>query len=118
VLVVNDDPFLAASVSRLISEAGYDTSIAADGREGLAVLRRSGADLVLLDLIMSDLDGWAFLQQLSTHPADSRPVVLVWSVADARDLDRARALGAAACLPRASTSPDQLLEAIERLLRG
>jgi two-component system chemotaxis response regulator CheY len=116
VLVVNDDACLAASVRGLLDEAGYDTSVVSDGSEGLAVLARSGADLMLLDLIMPRLDGWGFLQQFATQAAGARPAVLVWSVADDEGLERARMLGAAACLQLASTDPDQLLDAMARLL--
>jgi two-component system, OmpR family, response regulator MprA len=116
VLVVNDDSRLANSVRGLLSDIGYDTSTASDGREGLEILARWRADLVLLDLIMPRLDGWAFLRQLASRPASARPLVLVWSVAEADDLERARVLGAADCLTRAETGPNQLLDTIARLL--
>jgi CheY-like chemotaxis protein len=118
VLVVNDDVRLADSVRSLLSDAGYDTSVASDGRAGLAILAEAGTDLVLLDLIMPGLDGWGFLQQLASRPASARPLVLVWSVADSDELERARQLGAAECLPRASTDPDQLLDTIAHLLEA
>jgi CheY-like chemotaxis protein len=118
VLVVNDDVRLADSVRGLLSDAGYDAAIASDGRAGLAILAEAGTDLVLLDLIMPGLDGWGFLRQLANRPASARPLVLVWSVADPDELERARQLGAAACLPRASTNPDQLLDTIAHLLEA
>jgi CheY-like chemotaxis protein len=116
VLIVNDDVVLATSAAALLAEIGEEARIAADGQQGLDMLADSRADLVLLDLIMPRLDGWAFLERLASIPADQRPVVLVWSVAEAPDLDRARRLGAAECLSRARTSPDELLDAIQRLL--
>lgn len=116
VLVVNDDVRLADSVRMLLNDAGYEASVASDGRAGLAFVTEAGTDLVLLDLIMPGLDGWGFLRQLASRPAGARPLVLVWSVADPDELDRARQLGATACLPRASTDPDQLLDAVAHLL--
>jgi CheY-like chemotaxis protein len=116
VLVVNDDCRLADSVRQLLSRSGYEAVVAFDGREGLDILQTWHADLVLLDLIMPRLDGWAFLHELASEPETDRPTVLVWSVAAADDLDRARRLGATDCLVRTSTGPDQLLRAIERLL--
>jgi CheY-like chemotaxis protein len=116
VLVINDDSRLADSVRQLLSHSGYEAAVAFDGQEGLDMLHMWHADLVLLDLIMPRLDGWAFLHELATEPTTDRPTVLVWSVAAADDLDRARSLGAADCLQRTTTGPDQLLRAIERLL--
>jgi len=116
VLVVNDDARFAASVRGLLLGCDYEARIALDGQAALEVLAGWEADLVLLDLIMPILDGWAVLEQLAQRPASSRPIVLVWSVAAAAELDRARQLGAAECLPRSATDPDQLLDAIARLL--
>jgi CheY-like chemotaxis protein len=116
VLVVNDDARLADSVRGLLDETGYDAGVAFDGAQGLEIVARWRPELVLLDLIMPHLDGWGFLRHLADQPAGRRPIVLVWSVAAADDLARARVLGAADCLPRASTGPEQLLDAIARLL--
>jgi CheY-like chemotaxis protein len=117
ILVLNDDAALARSVRALLAETGYEVRTAGDGAEGLAELRCWPADLVLLDLIMPRLDGWEFLARLPHLGLATPPVVLVWSIAGASELEYARGLGATACLPRASTGPQQLLDAIERLLR-
>ena len=118
ILVVNDDRRLAASVQRFLSDEGYDVALAYDGMEGLEVLARWPADLVVLDLIMPVLDGWGFLEQLSTRAETARPPVLVWSVVHDGGLATARLLGATECLQRESTGPDTLLEAIARILRA
>ena len=116
ILVVNDDRRLTASVDRLLRDEGYDVTLAYDGKEGLEVLERWPADLVVLDLIMPVLDGWGFLEQLSARADATRPVVLVWSIVHGEGLTRARLLGATECLARQSTGPDSLLQAIARLL--
>jgi CheY-like chemotaxis protein len=116
VLVVNDNARLARSVCAILEEAGYETRVAFDGNEGLGVLAEWRADLVVLDLHMPRFDGWYFLEQLQRTPARRHPIVLVWSVSGADELETARRLGAAQCLPAVSTGPDQLLKAIERLL--
>jgi CheY-like chemotaxis protein len=123
VLVVNDDRRLAESVRGLLEEGGYAVRTAFDGRHGLQVMAQWPPHLIVLDIIMPVLDGWGFLQQLqqrglAERPRRDRPVVLVWSVLQAQDLERARLLGAAECLPRGSTSPDELLDAVGRLLHG
>jgi CheY-like chemotaxis protein len=115
-LIVNDDLALARSVCGLLAEIGEEARVAADGEQGLNMLAEWPADLVLLDLIMPRVDGWVFLERLASISADRRPVVLVWSVADAPALDRARRLGAAECLSRANTNPDMLLNVVRRLL--
>jgi two-component system, chemotaxis family, chemotaxis protein CheY len=118
VLVVNDDIHLARSVHDLLASEGYETRIASDGGAALQELARWPADLVLLDLIMPGMDGWEFLERRAANPDVVRAVVLVWSVAEPSDLERARELGAAECLPRAATTPGMLLATVARLLGG
>lgn len=117
ILVVNGDRRLAASVQGLLSEEGYDVTVAFDGNAGLEVLARWQADLVVLDMVMPGLNGWGFLEELSRRADRSRPLVLVWSVEDENALARARLLGATECLRRETTNPDTLLAAITRILQ-
>ena len=118
VLVVNDDAPMARSAAALLAEFGYETRVASNGAIGLDILSEWTADLVLLDLIMPVLDGFGFLEELPSRGLAHRPVVLVWSIAGPDALARAGALGAAECLPRDATGPEELLQTIERLLIG
>jgi len=118
ILVVNDDVRVAESIRSLLRAEGYDAEAVFDGIEALETLARWPADLILLDLIMPRLDGWEFLQRRVHDPGLQRSTVLVWSVADANALERARKLGSNECLSRATTTPDQLLESVSRLLHN
>ena len=100
----------------LLVDSGYEVRVAFDGAEGLDVLADWPADLVVLDLIMPRVDGCSFLTALTMSPGSARPLVLVWSVADTAELDRARSLGATDCLARSATAPRDLLSTIARLL--
>ena len=61
VLVVDDDLAIRAFVSELLADEGYEVKTAANGREALAVLTNWRPDVILLDLMMPEMDGWAFL---------------------------------------------------------
>ena len=116
ILVVNDNLRLAESVGSLLVDEGYETRIAGDGLAALDTLSEWPADLVLLDLMMPHLNGWDFLARRAQEPALVRSPVVVWSVAPPVELDRARALGADACLPGGATAPDDLLQAVSDVL--
>jgi CheY-like chemotaxis protein len=116
VLVVNDDIHLARSVHDLLVGEGYEARIAAEGGAALRELATWPADLVLLDLIMPGINGWEFLERRAASPDLTQAVVLVWSVAEPSELERARELGAAECLPREATTPGMLLATVARLL--
>ena len=61
VLVVDDDGDVRALVVELLTRSGYDVSEAPNGREALKLLYEQRPDLVLLDISMPELDGWATL---------------------------------------------------------
>jgi two-component system copper resistance phosphate regulon response regulator CusR len=69
VLIIEDTPSTIDLLEQIVSRAGYTSVLARRGAEGLRILREEGADLVLLDLMMRDMDGWTFLE---TIRADER----------------------------------------------
>lgn len=82
VLVVEDDPKVRDALLRVLADRGYATSSSRTGLTGIAELNRCGADLVLLDLGLPDLDGAEVLRML--RAVSQVPVIVV----TARDGER------------------------------
>ncbi len=78
ILIVEDDPDNIRLLYYVVKQAGYAPIMAQGGREALRLLRESGADLILLDVMMDGLDGWGTLEAVR---ADERlrsvPVIIV-----------------------------------------
>jgi CheY-like chemotaxis protein len=78
VLVVEDEPALAAAVSEALNDAGFVVERAADGEEALARVRERLYDLVVCDLKMPRLDGMSFYRAIAvTSPELARRVIFV-----------------------------------------
>lgn len=87
VLVVDDDRAVRLHVSRQLQQYQYAVTSAANGREALALLQSQTFDLVLLDVVMPELDGYQILTQIKADPnLQSIPVIMISAV---DDLDRA-----------------------------
>ena len=96
VLVVDDEPDLRECVSLVLREAGFEVEVAADGLEGIEKIDALHPALVVLDLMMPKMDGWAVLRALQAR-AGAPAVVMLSAVADPR---RAAREGAQACLAK------------------
>src|SRR6266704_891121 len=82
VLVVDDQSDCSEPMARLLKLCGFDAQTAGNGREALDKLNYWSADLVLLDLIMPIMDGFAFLEAIRGQPRWSDLPVIVFSAWD------------------------------------
>ena len=64
ILIVEDEKPMARALELKLTRAGYDAASANDGQSGLDYLEKNKVDLILLDLIMPKLDGFAVLERL------------------------------------------------------
>jgi two-component system, OmpR family, copper resistance phosphate regulon response regulator CusR len=84
ILIVEDEPRIAAFVSRGLVSAGYETVVVEDGAEGLAVALRGDADLVLLDVGLPTMDGFEVLRELRAR-GSVIPVIMLTARSSTRD---------------------------------
>jgi DNA-binding response OmpR family regulator len=92
VLVIDDDADIRSLVGELLRRAGLGVEEAADGRAGLRALHQSPPDLVVLDVSMPELDGWATLERIR----DLSDVPVIMLTARGTELERVRGLQAGA----------------------
>jgi CheY-like chemotaxis protein len=117
VLVVEDDPDTRSWLCRTLRDEGWMTAEAANGREGLARLAEAVPDLVLLDLLMPEMDGFEFLEELRRGGVGNRVPVVVITAADLRPEERERLNGSVLkVLQKAAHSREELLAELHNLL--
>lgn len=111
VLVVDDDPSILDTVSAILSGEGYEVMSANGGEEAMALMRNWHPTLVLLDMRMPVMDGWAVARAM--HEAGSRVPIVVMTAAEnaGRWADE---IGAAGHLAK-PFSLDELIDCVERL---
>lgn len=68
ILVVDDDPFILMSLEFLMKKSGYQVSIARNGAEAFHALATDIPNLVLLDIMMPDVDGYAICEHIKNTP--------------------------------------------------
>ncbi|MGH7361608.1 MAG: response regulator [Candidatus Methylomirabilales bacterium] len=81
ILVVDDQPLIRTMLSDLLTEAGYQVVTAADGEEGLALLKREAPALVILDKVMPRMGGTRFILESREAGLSRAPALIVYSSA-------------------------------------
>jgi DNA-binding response OmpR family regulator len=92
ILVVDDERDVRTLVAHILVDQGYEVDQAGDGREALDKIQASRPDLVVLDLMMPDVDGWQVLRELQALEVRPRVVVLS-AFGDAKRVTDAGAVG-------------------------
>ncbi|MEK7277548.1 MAG: response regulator transcription factor [Chloroflexota bacterium] len=94
-LVVEDDPDTNQLINIVLTTGGFEVYPAWDGLDAMHSLSSLHPDVIVLDLMMPRMDGWAVLEQLRTSKiASNIPVMVLTAVHDADSQRRARTLGA------------------------
>jgi signal transduction histidine kinase/DNA-binding response OmpR family regulator len=85
ILVVDDDPNIRELLTQEFTEAGYAVSVAGDGREALAQVRKDRPDLILLDVMMPEMNGFDVAAVLKNDPATMEIPIVILSIVQDRD---------------------------------
>ena len=85
ILVVDDDPNIRELLSQEFTEAGYVVSLAANGREAIAAVRRERPDLVVLDVMMPEMNGFDVAAVLKNDPQTMDIPIVILSIVQDRD---------------------------------
>lgn len=95
ILVVDDDAWILRMVTTVLEKRGYEVFVARDGEDGLAKAQASPPDLIITDVMMPRLDGWALVKQLRSRPELALvPVIFLTALGSDEDRIRGFRLGA------------------------
>jgi two-component system response regulator RegX3 len=76
ILIVDDEEHVRASLKQVLERAGYEVAVAATGNEGLELMQREGADLVITDVIMPGIDGITTARKIRERFRNTRIIVI------------------------------------------
>ncbi len=114
---IEDEPEMIDLVHLILGRRGYVVLGANGGREGLELVRKELPDLVLLDLMMPDMDGWDVYHQIkSEEPTRNIPVIVI--TAKAQNIDKVLGLRIAKVEDYIAKpfSPQELLERVDEVI--
>lgn len=117
VVCIEDEPEMIDLVRLILGRKGFNVIGANGGIEGLEVVRREQPDLVLLDLMMPDMDGWEVYQQMKADTV-LRDIPVVVVTAKAQSIDKVLGLHIAKVDDYITKpfGPQELLESVEKII--
>jgi two-component system response regulator VicR len=117
VVCIEDEPEMIDLVRLILGRRGFDVTGANGGLEGLETVQREKPDLVLLDLMMPDMDGWEVYQRIKSDE-DLREIPIVVVTAKAQSIDKVLGLHIAKVDDYITKpfGPQELLESVEKIL--
>ncbi|MGD1995465.1 MAG: response regulator [Anaerolineae bacterium] len=117
VVCIEDEPEMIDLVRLILGRKGFELIGAVGGREGLQTVREVKPDLVLLDLMMPDMDGWEVYQQMKADE-DLKDIPVIVVTAKAQSIDRVLGLHIAKVDDYVTKpfGPQKLLESVRKVL--
>ena len=119
ILCVEDEPEMIDLIRLILSRKGFNVRGAAGGVEGIRLIRELRPDLVLLDLMMPDMDGWEVYQQIKADAA-LRDIPVIVVTAKAQNIDKVLGLHIAKVDDYIAKpfSPTDLMNSVEKVLKS
>ncbi len=117
ILVVDDDPYILMSLEFLMKKNGFEVMVARNGTEALDIVEKQVPDIVLLDIMMPDVDGYAICKHIkSSKKLKEAKVVFMSAKSKETDIRKGYDLGASLYVTK-PFSTRQLLKQVQELIR-
>ena len=119
ILCIEDEPEMIDLIRLILGRRGFDVRGANSGEEGLMIIKEQHPDLILLDLMMPDMDGWEVYQHMKADETTKKiPVIVV--TARAQSIDKVLGLHIAKVDDYIAKpfSPQELLNSVDNVLAG
>ena len=118
VLIIEDDEFLRGLIQKKLVSEGFEAISAADGEDGVKKAKENKPDLILLDLMLPNMDGYEVLGKVKNDSSiSSTPVIILSNLAQPEDIQKGVKLGAADYVIKAQSTPEEIVEKVKTILK-
>ena len=118
ILIIEDDKMICSMYKTKFENDGFEVFAANDGIEGLEVAKKEKLDIIMLDIILPQLDGFSVLEELKKNVKIKKvPVVMLTNLGTNEDKEKGERLGAVGYLVKANLTPAQVSKEIKKYLK-
>lgn len=118
ILVVEDDSMISSMYKTKFEADGFDVFVADNGAMGLELAKKEKPDIIMLDVILPQLDGFSVLEQIKQDETIKKiPVIMLTNLGTDEDRQKGEKMGAFDYLVKASLTPGQVSEKIKQAIK-
>ena len=118
ILIVEDDEFLRSLNAKRLEGEGFEIDVAVDGNEALKKIQETKPDLIFLDLLLPNIDGFEVLTKIKADDnLKNIPVIVFSNLGQPEDIEKAKKLGASDFMVKANFTLDDVIAKIKEVLK-
>jgi DNA-binding response OmpR family regulator len=118
IVLMEDDDMLSSIYDEALSRLGFSVGVAKTGKDGLRLIEENDPDLVILDIVMPDGDGFFVLKEIRKNPkSQDVPVIMHTNLFNEADKAEALRLGAKEYVVKVNVTPTQLAQIVKKHVR-
>ncbi|MBN1779385.1 MAG: response regulator [Candidatus Buchananbacteria bacterium] len=117
ILIIEDDKSLVNLIKDAINPKKYEVVLALEAKEGSSKAITENPDIILLDILLPEEDGFACLRYLKDHPKTAKiPVIILSNLGQDEEIRKGIELGAKDYLVKADSSIDDIMQKVEKYI--
>src|SRR3989344_5986318 len=117
ILLVEDDPFLVDIYKTSLEEAGFKVEIATEGDEALRKLKEKRPDLLVLDIVLPQINGWEIIKEIKKEEnLKDLKIIILSNLGQKTEVEKGLSLGATKYLIKAHYTPREVVEEVKKIL--
>lgn len=117
ILIIEDDRYISKMYQLKLSLEDYEVLVAEDGRQGVEKIKEFMPDIVLLDILMPELDGFEVLKIVKADPATKEiPVLIMSNLGQEDHIEKGVGLGALDYIVKSQYTPSRVVEKVKSVL--
>jgi DNA-binding response OmpR family regulator len=119
IVIIEDDPMMVEILSRKLANNNFDVKIANDGKQGIDVVLKEKPDLIVLDLLLPEIDGFQVMETIRTSKDGNvakTPVLVVSNLWSQENIQRLTPLGIIDYMVKSKFTSEEILAKINEVL--
>lgn len=117
VLIVEDDPMLVEIYSKKFELSGFEVSLASSGTEAISKAQEVHPDVILLDLVLPEIDGFGALKKIREDKSlDNTKIIISSNLSQEDERQKAEDLGANGFITKANFTPQEMVDKVRDII--